>query len=111
MRQLYAAIIKEHPEIEGADVERSVHQTPDDGSASQPKKTKRRRRRTSTNDESLPYTNPEDHHHIAQSQRDVVELDTWLDVHGGTDPALKVCPSSTYINFVSLSLYFPLQFL
>lgn len=36
--------------------------------------------------------NPEDHHHIAKSQRDIVELDTWLHAHSSTGPALKVRP-------------------
>lgn len=107
MRRLYANIIKEKPEIAGADIERSVHQTDDDP---QPKKTKRRSKRAPSTDEPLPYTNPEDHHHIAQSQRDIIELDTWLDVYGGGDPALKVRPLTflgSFHCFILSSCYSP----
>lgn len=85
MRRLFARIIKERPEIASADIKRSVHQA----SSADNKSPSRKSKHSADGDEALPYTKPEDHHHIAQSERDVIELGSWLDKHR-SDPACKV---------------------
>jgi hypothetical protein len=89
MRRLFARIVKERPEIANADIKRSVRQEASSKIPNCPADT----------DEVLPYTNPEDHHHIAQSERDVIDLGSWLDKHQ-SDPACKVS-LVLFLRFIS----------
>jgi hypothetical protein len=40
--------------------------------------------------EALPYTTPEQHHHISESRNFSLHLTSWLGEHNG-DPATDVC--------------------
>lgn len=85
MRRLFSRSIEDRPEIANSDIKRSVRQESSTGES----RSRRSTRPRDTGVEALPYTNPEDHHHIAASERDVIELGSWLDRHR-SDPACKV---------------------
>jgi hypothetical protein len=53
--------------------------------------------------DDLPFTNPEEHHHMSQSKSLALNLFKWVQVNHG-DSAVKVCPTLLPSHFKSINM-------